>query len=428
MKQTYWRIFAIVGALALGTLGPPATTQAQQRPTCAADVIILAGDTLSTIASRYDVDYRAIVEATNAQATLDNSYTRIDDPNVIRQGWKICIPGAATAASTVADPPDLVVPAFGTEAGIAISLQEVGQVLARFSTLSIENLRRRSYPGSEITTERNLTPGRNYSRYLASYRSEGLKIYALLTVPTGSKPFDGWPVIIFNHGYTPPALYQTTAGYEPHIDYFARNGYIVFRPDYRGHGNSEGQAVGGYDAPDYTIDVLNAVASIQQFPDAAPERIGMWGHSLGGTITLASMVIDDSVKAGVIWSGVVGSYPDMLSIWEAQYQGLPAEVTQWRDALFAIVGAPDENPAFWRAISANSYLADLSGPVQLHHSRSDESVPAEFSALLASEIRAAGKTVEHYEYEGDNHNISVHFGQAMARSLAFFDLYLKPKG
>jgi uncharacterized protein len=428
MKQNQWRIWGLVGTLTLCIFFSPATIQAQQRATCAADVVIQAGDTLSTVASRYDMAYSAIVEATNAQAAVDSSYARIDDPNVIRQGWKLCIPGPSAIGRTVEPPPAPVLPAFGTQAGIAISLQEVGQVLARFSTLSIENLRRRSYPGSAITIERNLTPGRNYNRYLASYRSEGLKIYALLTVPTGNRPLDGWPVIIFNHGYTPPALYQTTAGYEPHIDYLARNGYIVFRPDYRGHGNSEGEAVGGYDAPDYTVDVLNAVSSIQQFPDAAPDRIGMWGHSLGGTITLSSMVINDSVKAGVIWAGVVGSYPDMLSIWEARYQGLPAEVTRWRDAFFAIVGAPDENPTFWRTISANSYLADLSGPIQLHHSRTDESVPAEFSTLLASEIRAAGKTVEHYEYEGDNHNISVHFDQAMARSLAFFDLYLKPKG
>jgi len=31
--------------------------------------------------------------------------------------------------------------------------------------------------------------------------------------------------------------------------------------------------------------VLNAVASVKRYPDADPDRIGMWGHSMGGHIT-----------------------------------------------------------------------------------------------------------------------------------------------
>ena len=42
--------------------------------------------------------------------------------------------------------------------------------------------------------------------------------------------------------------------------------YMVFMPDYRGWGNSEGEMVvgGGYGAPDLTVDVLNALASLRQ--------------------------------------------------------------------------------------------------------------------------------------------------------------------
>ncbi|MDX9833557.1 MAG: alpha/beta hydrolase, partial [Anaerolineae bacterium] len=62
-------------------------------------------------------------------------------------------------------------------------------------------MRRQTYPGSEIAIEEELEPGANYDRYIASYQSEGLTIYALLTVPRGQKPQNGWPVIVFNHGY-----------------------------------------------------------------------------------------------------------------------------------------------------------------------------------------------------------------------------------
>jgi dipeptidyl aminopeptidase/acylaminoacyl peptidase len=178
--------------------------------------------------------------------------------------------------------------------------------------LTIKSMRERAYPGSDITIEQTLDPGANYSRYRVSYLSEGLKIYALLTVPNGERPATGWPVIIFNHGFIPPDVYRTTERYIAYVDWLARSGYIVLRSDYRGHDQSEGEPRGAYGAPDYTVDVMNAVASMEKYPEADPNRIGMWGHSMGGYITLRSMIITDTIKAGVIWAGVVGPYPNLF--------------------------------------------------------------------------------------------------------------------
>jgi dipeptidyl aminopeptidase/acylaminoacyl peptidase len=91
-------------------------------------------------------------------------------------------------------------------------------------------------------------------------------------------------------------------------------------------------------------------------------------------------------------------------------------------------GSPDENPAFYAAISPNNYLSDLSGPVQLHHGTADTTVPVEYSESLLTQIEAVGKPVELYIYIGDNHNISVNFATAMDRSVQFFDTYLKGTG
>src|SRR6266542_5003150 len=288
--------------------------------------------------------------------------------------------------------------------------------------LEISAMRARDYPGSDIVIEKTLDPGVNYSRYYVSYRSEGLKIYALMTIPNGEKPVTGWPVIIFNHGYIPPEIYRTTERYVAYVDLIARNGYIVFRSDYRGHDQSEGEAGGAYSTPDYTVDVLNALASMKRYAEADPNRIGMWGHSMGGYITLRSMVISKDIKAGVIWGGVVASYPDMLRLWR---RGPSAAATpipsarSWRFSLINEYGSPEENPAFWNSISANSYLSDLSGPIQLHHSTTDEEVPLEFSEILFSQMLAANQYVEYYKYEGDNHNISNNFSTAMQRSIEF---------
>jgi dipeptidyl aminopeptidase/acylaminoacyl peptidase len=174
--------------------------------------------------------------------------------------------------------------------------------------------------------------------------------------------------------------------------------------------------------------VLNAVAAMKNYPDADPNRIGMWGHSMGGYITLRAMVVDPDIRAGVIWAGVVADYPDLLTKWRRP-NNLPApalsQARRWRVLLQEKYGTPEENPAFYASISANSYLADLSGPLQLHHGTADASVPYEFSATLAEQLKAAGQTYEFYTYARDDHNISQGFNEAMARSLAFFDRYVK---
>lgn len=296
--------------------------------------------------------------------------------------------------------------------------------------MSIAAMRQGIYPGSEITLEQELDPGPNYRRYYASYLSEGLRIYALLTIPDGEMPVDGWPAIVFNHGYIPPTVYRTTERYIAYVDWLARNGYVVFRIDYRGHDRSEGSARGAYSDPGYMVDVLNALASIKAFPQVNPAKIGMWGHSMGGYLTLRAMVISPEIKVGVIWAGVVASYPDMLYNWRRGAGAAPIPTPQagsrrWRDDWIARFGSPEENPEFWQSISANSFLNDISGPVQLHHGTEDADVPLEFSYTLSAQLQAAGKPVELYEYPGDNHNISASFGAAMTRTIEFFNRYLK---
>ena len=108
--------------------------------------------------------------------------------------------------------------------------------------LAIEAMRDRLYSGSDIQIEEAFDEKATYRQYVVSYLSDGFKIYAFLTVPKGSEPPRGWPVIIFNHGSISPAQYRTTERYIAYVDYFASRGYVVFKCDYGGHGSSEGEA------------------------------------------------------------------------------------------------------------------------------------------------------------------------------------------
>ena len=295
--------------------------------------------------------------------------------------------------------------------------------------MSIPALRQMVYPGSEIIIEETLEPGSNYNRYYASYLSEGLRIYGLLTIPYGETPPTGWPAIVFNHGYIPPDEYRTTERYVAYVDWLARSEYVVFRIDYRGHDQSEGVPSGAYGNPGYTVDVLNAVSALQQFPPADNNRIGMWGHSMGGFLTLRAMVVSPEIKAGVVWAGVVASYPDLFTRWRRGGGPTPTpgvtSTRRWRSDWVYLYGSPDENPEFWEVMSANSYLVDLSGPLQLHHGTGDETVPLEFSEILYEQLQEAEQTAEYYAYPEDNHNLSNSFSTVMRRTIEFYDRYLK---
>ena len=431
----------------------PVGAQGQSEAVCARPVVVEAGDTLTGLANAYLDDplaFTRIIAATNAAATADESFSAIDDEGRIVIGWKLCLEaplGAAAPTGAAVDAAPAAAPAAAVAApdDASSSLSEGGPASTAGNTasaasdvftfdgerLTIEYLRQQSYPGSEIVMEETLEAGVNYDRYVVSYLSEGLKQYAMLTVPQGEQPTSGWPAIVFNHGYIPPDVYRTTERYVAYVDGFARNGYVVFRPDYRGHGSSEGEARGAYGNPDYVIDVLNALASVKRLDYVDVERIGMWGHSMGGYITLRAMVTDPSIKAGVIWAGVVASYPDLVERWNRQRSEVVAAVPaarRWRAQLLEQYGTPEENPEYWASISANSYLADLSGPVQIHHGTADADVPVEFSVTLFDQIKAANQTGEVYTYLGDDHNISQSLGTAIQRSVAFFDQYVKNTG
>ena len=297
--------------------------------------------------------------------------------------------------------------------------------------LSIEFMRSQNYPGSEITIEKTLSPEAKFDRFLASYKSEGLKIYALLLVPKGTKPDGGWPVIVFNHGYIPPEQYDPTQRYIAYENALANAGYIVFKPDYRGNGNSEGTAGSAYYSPNYAIDDLNAIASIKKYKDANPNRIGIWGHSMGGNITLRALVVNRTdIKAAVIWGGVVGSYDNLINHWQnrVKYHPAPEDLTlrnKNRQDLINKYGTPSANPNFWNSIDPTNFVNDISTPIQLNVGTADAEVPPDFSKLLYDNLVEHGKTAEYFEYPGSDHNISQGFNLAMQRTIAFFDKYLK---
>lgn len=300
--------------------------------------------------------------------------------------------------------------------------------------LSIKSLRLMSYPGSDIKIEETLDPGSNYKRYRASYLSDGLKIYGLLTVPNEASESKKMPAIVFDHGYIAPEEYHTEEKYIAYVDGLARAGFVVFKIDMRGHDQSEGEPSGAYFSPGYTIDTLNAAESLKKLAFVNKSKIGLWGHSMAGMIgTRAMAVKPNEFAAAVIWGGVVGSYGDLQREWWSKrnrptFTPSNRELNANRPSRQVFIeqhGTPKDGNAFWDSISPLTYIKDINTPIQLDHGEADETVPTELSIQFAKKLKDNGKTVELYTYPGSDHNISQGFNLAMQRTVEFFDKYLK---
>lgn len=318
--------------------------------------------------------------------------------------------------------------------GLLLRTEEGGAVVSRaptptptsflFEEMTIPYLRGRTYE-SRLGELRPIGSVPDYTSYVTDYISDGLRIYGLLTKPSGAMPQGGWPAIVFVHGYIPPTQYKTTSNYVAYVDYLARNGFVVFKIDLRGHGESQGTAGGAYYSSDYVIDTLNARAALASWDSVNPKRIGLWGHSMAGNVLMRSFAAAPDIPAVVIWAGAGYTYVDLLSyrISDMSYRPPPAntERQRKRQALRDAYGEFDASSPFWKQVAVTQYLPDLKGALQIHHAVDDDVVSIEYSRNLMKLLDATAIVRELHEYPSGGHNITgASFTKAMERTAGFF--------
>lgn len=284
-------------------------------------------------------------------------------------------------------------------------------------------MRQRTY-ASQLGELKQLGSNSNYTSYLTSYDSDGLKINGLLTEPKGEMPTGGWPGIVFIHGYIPPSLYQTTQKYVEYVDYLSRRGFVVFKIDLRGHGDSEGEAGGAYYSGDYIVDVLNARSALQK-SDFVSNKVGLWGHSMAGNVSFRALAVAQNIDAVVIWAGAVYTYEDFMEYGISDNSYRPPTSTspsrRKREQIMQTHGTFHKDSEFWRQVAPTNYLEGITTPIEIHHAVDDSVVPIEYSRNLMSKL--AGTSIPHklFEYEAGGHDIEGEsFYSAMSRTAAFF--------
>ncbi len=251
---------------------------------------------------------------------------------------------------------------------------------------TIPELRNRVYGEGGFRWEGEVSGGPGFRRYIFSYLSDGLRVYGFANLPQGPGPR---PVVLVLHGYVEPSRYRTLAYTAPYADHLARLGYLVLHPNYRGHPPSEGQPAQGFRHP-YAVDVLHLLAEVRKgaIPQADPQRIALFGHSMGGGVAQIVATVDRGLKGVVLYGSMSGDETlnlRRIQAWSGGRRG------QELDRL------PPEILALY---SPWTFLKDVSAPFSVHHGLRDTQVPPEWSWELCRRLKALGKAVECFSYPG----------------------------
>jgi pimeloyl-ACP methyl ester carboxylesterase len=270
-----------------------------------------------------------------------------------------------------------------------------------------------------------------------SFSVDGLRQFALVLQPEGPAPENGWPTLLINHGHHPnPQQYGRIANGETNRpgDYyralplaFARQGFLVLVPDFRGHNDSEGAefARGPLESNWYSRDSIVAFRAMDSIPQASRKNRFMWGHSMGGAVTLrAILALGNRVKAASIWSSTTTDSHKGALYYSLNHPDIEDSLSGSKTALNTLRSETTALPFDYISDQgdASRFINELETPINIHHSVLDlKSTPYHWSVELAGKLFASNKSYNLYSYKGDRHLFEgENLSTAIHRDIAFF--------
>ncbi|MFC6841181.1 DPP IV N-terminal domain-containing protein [Xanthomonas theicola] len=237
-----------------------------------------------------------------------------------------------------------------------------------------------------------------------------------LTKPTGFDPGKRYPVVVYVYGG--PAAQTVLDAWPARGDalfdqYLAQHGYVVFSLDNRGtprRGRDFGGALYQHQGTVEVDDQLRGVAWLKTQPWADAARIGVYGWSNGGYMTLMLLAKHSETYACGVAGAPVTDWALYDSHYTERYMNLPAA-----------------NPDGYRDSRIAAHLDGLNAPLLLIHGMADDNVLFTNSTSLMSELQKRGKLFELMTYPGGKHGLSG--GNALHRyrtTEAFLARCLKP--
>jgi dipeptidyl aminopeptidase/acylaminoacyl peptidase len=201
---------------------------------------------------------------------------------------------------------------------------------------------------------------------------------------------------------------------------FANAGFVVLEPNPRGstgygkkwrEGNRRDW--GGKDLE----DVARGAAWLGDQKLADPARIGVYGVSYGGYLTLMSLALrPDRFAAGVSVVGVVS--------WKTMVDTTRGDL---RDYLLRELGDPAKDAELYRERSPLTHASKIRAPLLVLQGENDPRVPRSEAEQVVTALREGGKPHEYHVYPGEGHGFRTTENRidALRRALDWFDRHLR---
>ena len=235
-------------------------------------------------------------------------------------------------------------------------------------------------------------------------------LHARILKPTNMQPGKKYPVL-FGPVYSNTARNRWAGNYSLVQQLLVKKGYIVVQVDSRGS-NGYGRAFReefllGFADQDIE-DYASAVAYMESLDDVDPDRIGIWGSSYGGTLSVYSLL----KKPGLFQVGVAAA--------------AAVDPVFFGTDDVAIVRTPQTHPEVFER-KALKYAANLQDKLLFIHGMQDHVVPFKTTAMLAEELIKQGKNFDFAFAPGATHGWSREQNYdryLFGKLIEYFDRYL----
>ena len=234
----------------------------------------------------------------------------------------------------------------------------------------------------------------------------GWEIPGYLMTPREMGPGRRYPALVYIHG---GGMRQMREGFPPLEAYvffyavslwLAERGVVTYFVNYRGgigygktfeQGNSGGLAVLECE------DCVRAGEYLKTLPFVDPDRVGVWGISYGGWLTLAALC--RSPQTFALGINVAGIWDfDRWMAWARRWYRPAYDYFLGRAR-----GTREQNPAVWDGASPGRLVAQMRAPLINLHGTSDEAVPFEQLDLIVKDCLEHAKAFETHYYPEETH-------------------------
>ena len=288
--------------------------------------------------------------------------------------------------------------------------------LSTFERAPIIGLHRIGEPGRALTHDNDALPP-HVSAKSVSWTHGGYTVQGWLLSPLALQSGKTYPMITEVHGGPSAA---STPGYvaQGTVRDLIEHGYFVFEPNPRGsYGQGEAftranvKDLGGGDLG----DILAGIDAVEKTAPVDDKRLGVYGHSYGGFMTMWSVTHTNRFHAAVAGAG--------LSDWVSYYG--ENGIDQWMIPFFGASAYDD--PAIYDKLSPIRYIKNAHTPTFIYVGERDVECPAPQSQEFWHGLEAMKVPTSLVIYEGEGHGIRKpeHVHDLAHRIVGWFDKYLK---